>query len=218
MNKTEPKGCLGAILGLFGIKPGGQAAGKSDLPYRLRDDFLSPAELAFYRVLTQAVGGQAVICTKVNLADIFFVPQSKENHSFRNKIDRKHVDFLLCEPATMKPRCGIELDDSSHDRRDRQERDAFVDQVFKVAKLPLIHVPARASYDAATLLASIERELNNAKLGVSTPPARPTGDGIPNCPKCRVPMVKRVASKGQTTGKAFFGCPNYPKCREVVQI
>ncbi len=39
----------------------------------------------------------------------------------------------------------------------------------------------------------------------------------PFCPKCDVPMVERVARKGQNAGKSFFGCPNYPKCREVVQ-
>ena len=38
-------------------------------PYQLRDDFLSPAELNFYRVLQTAVSDWAVILTKINLAD-----------------------------------------------------------------------------------------------------------------------------------------------------
>lgn len=72
MTKSEPQGCLLAILKFFGISFGG-ADERVDLPYRLRDDFLSPAELSFYRVLQSALAGRATISSKVNLADIFFV-------------------------------------------------------------------------------------------------------------------------------------------------
>ena len=111
----EPQGCLAAILALFGIHLGPARA--VDLPYRQRDDFLSPAEFSFYRVLCTVVGNQGVVCPKVNLADIFYVARPNENQAYRNKIDRKHVDFLICDPGTMKPRVGIELDDASHGRR-----------------------------------------------------------------------------------------------------
>lgn len=63
-----------------------------------------------------------------------------------HKIDRKHVDFLLCDPVTMRPMVGIELDDNSHQRPDRQERDAFVDQAFQAAGLPLLHVAVKRAY------------------------------------------------------------------------
>ncbi|MCB9922572.1 MAG: DUF2726 domain-containing protein [Planctomycetaceae bacterium] len=135
-SSNEPKGCLAAILSLFGINLGGGSAPTSALPYRLRDDFLSPAEHSFYRVLVSAVANKAVVCPKVNLNDVFFVARPNENQSYRNKIDRKHVDFLLCHPTTMKPLAGVELDDSSHQRKDRRERDEFVDQVFAAAGLP----------------------------------------------------------------------------------
>src|SRR5690606_15336190 len=159
MSNSEPQGCLAAILRLFGIRLGEPPSKEKSLPYRLRDDFLSPAELSFFRVLQQAVRDQAVITTKVNLADICFVAQPKEHQSYRNKIDRKHVDFLLCEPASMRPRCGIELDDSSHARRDRQDRDIFVDAAFAVAGLPLVCFPARACYAPKSLAAVQARRI-----------------------------------------------------------
>lgn len=217
MSDGEPKGCLAAILSLFGINLGGPAAVGTELPYRQRDDFLSAAELSFYRVLANAVGNRAVICCKVNLADVFFVVRPNENQGYRNKIDRKHVDFLLCDPATMKPRCGVELDDSSHARRDRQDRDEFVDQVFAVAGLPLVRVPAQAAYNPTGLLALVEPHLSGTPAARSLPPSTPTS-GTPNCPKCGVPMVERVAKKGQNAGQKFFGCPNYPKCKEMAAI
>lgn len=221
MSNSEPAGCLTVILSLFGISLGGPAP-RSDLPYRQRDDFLSAAELSFYRVLRNTLGDQALICPKVNLADLFFVVNPKENQAYRNKIDRKHVDFLLCDPAMMQPRCGVELDDSSHARRDRQERDEFVDQVFSAAGLPLVRVPAKAGYTPANLLELIEPHLNGsaaAKTAYSIPPTPvPPTAGTPSCPKCRVPMVQRVAKTGPNAGQKFLGCSNYPKCKEVTAV
>ena len=214
MSRSEPQGCLAAILSLFGIKIGGLGLPASDLPYRLRDDFLSAAELSFYRVLVSAIGNRAIVTCKVNLADIFFVSKPNENQSYRNKIDRKHVDFLLCDPVTMKPRCGIELDDSSHSRRDRQDRDEFVDQVFEVAGLPLVRVPAKAAYSPTELLALVAPHLVGNPVATSQPPVKQPGS--PLCPKCGVPMVERVAKKGTNVGQKFFGCPNYPKCKETL--
>lgn len=215
MDETEPQGCLAAILRFFGIRLGAADGSTSEhLPYRLRDDFLSPAELSFYRVLQLAVKDRATIITKVNLADIFFVVQPNQNQSYRNKIDRKHVDFLLCDPATMKPRCGIELDDSSHARPDRQQRDLFVNAVFQVAGLPLVRFPARASYDANFITSELAPHLS-AQPAPPRTTASPAKSESPLCPKCEVPMVQRTATKGKNSGQRFWGCPNFPKCREI---
>lgn len=213
MNNSEPQGCLAAILRLFGIEIGGQAQSPANtaLPYRLRDDFLSPAELSFYRVVLNVIGERTVVLAKVNLADIFFVAQREGKQSYRNKIDRKHVDFLICNLNTLSPVCGIELDDKSHERLDRQERDQFVDQVFGVAGLPLVRIRAQASYSPTELASQIE-----AAIGGETPPPPPSPNENSICPKCNVPFVERVAKKGPNAGKTFLGCPNYPKCRETV--
>ena len=209
----EREGCLTAILSLFGIRLAGPAS-DGQLPYRQRDDFVSAAELSFYRALRQAIGDQAVILCKVNLADIFFVASPHENQSHRYKIDRKHVDFLICDPTTLRPRLGVELDDSSHGRRDRQQRDTFVDAVFAAAELPLLRIPAQVGYNPTDLLSKVVPYLEAA---VNTPVVTQSiGSGPPLCPKCRVPMVLRTASKGIQAGQQFYGCPNYPRCREIV--
>jgi len=125
-------------------KSEGSLAPSADFPYHLRDHFLSSAELSFYVVLRTAINGRAALCSKVALGDLFYVKKGDDASKYRiytNKIDRKHVDFLLCDPATMRPLVGIELDDSSHQRPDRQSRDTFVDGVFAAAKLPLLHIP-----------------------------------------------------------------------------
>jgi len=33
------------------------------------------------------------------------------------------------------------------------------------------------------------------------------------CPRCKSPMVKRVAKKGTNAGQEFWGCSEFPRCR-----
>jgi hypothetical protein len=213
MPDSEPQGCLTAILKLFGIRLAAGSGRPEQLPYRQRDDFLSAAELSFYRVLVMALDGSHLVCPKVNLADIFFVARPKENQSYRNKIDRKHVDFLLCDPATMKPIMGVELDDASHARRDRQDRDEFVDQVFEAAGLPLLRVRAAASYSPQSIADLVRQAVSDRAI---TDKAVAKNAGTPICPKCGTQMVIRKAKRGDQKGEEFWGCKNYPKCREIV--
>ncbi len=40
----------------------------------------------------------------------------------------------------------------------------------------------------------------------------------PVCPKCKVPMVLRTAKKGANVGSSFWGCAQYPRCRQTAGI
>ena len=218
---NENPGCLGAILRMFGINGGEASQAAEQLPYRLRDDFLSPAEKSFYYALTSAVGTQATVCPKVNLSDIFFVTRPNENQSARGRISQKHLDFLLCEPSSMRPFLGVELDDSSHARRDRQARDDLVNDVFKAANLPLVHVAVRNGYDLSELLSVLAPYLQSGPPQVPPAPIASvlqTSTAPPVCRKCGVPMVVRTSGRGETKGSQFYGCVNYPKCRETVPL
>lgn len=215
MPPQPPQGCLTALFRLFGISE--ESPSPDRLPYRRRDDFLSAAELSFYRVLAAAIGDRATICPKVNLADVVFVSGGQAAQRYRNKIDRKHVDFLVCHPHTLQPCGGIELDDASHERRDRRERDRFVEEVFSAAGLPLIRVPARSGYHVVQLRQQLESVLA-AGTTTTPPPAAHAQGAIPTCPKCGVAMTERTAKRGLAAGQKFFGCVNYPRCREVVQV
>lgn len=240
---VENRGCLSLILGFFGQKPAKPVLDESkalkDLPYRLRDDFFSPAELSFYHVLSLAAPSKVVILGKVRLADLFFVLKPNENRKYFNYIVGKHIDFLVCDSSTLKPLVGIELDDASHDRDDRIERDEFVNQVFETAKLPLLHFAVRRTYRVEEIQSALVsalpesyvrvEELNHAASDpVSTNLSRESSANnpanvtnvsaattAPICPKCQVPMVLRTVASGEHKGKQFWGCSNYPNCRQV---
>jgi hypothetical protein len=148
-------GCLGILLRLFGGGDTGVDPGVTTFPYRLRDAFLSPAEISFYHVLMLVTGGKFTVCTKVNLNDIFYVSRPNENQGAQNRISRKHVDFLLCDPKSMRPVAGIELDDSSHARESRRTRDELVEEVFAAAGLPLIRFKAKRAYTTSEIASAL---------------------------------------------------------------
>ncbi len=115
------------------------------LPYAKRNYFFSAAERSFYEVLRRLLPDHTVFA-KVRLVDVVRV--TKESSSWRsdlNRIDRKHLDFVLCD-VDLAPVLAIELDDSSHDQIERAERDEFVDQVPAAAKFPIVHIRAQRGY------------------------------------------------------------------------
>ncbi|TVR18354.1 MAG: DUF2726 domain-containing protein [Anaerolineaceae bacterium] len=192
-----------------------------EYPYVTNERFLSPAELNFFKVLQEVIANQAIISVKVGLGDIFLVkPKDKSKfRTYRNKIDRKHVDFLICDPMTMRPLIGIELDDKSHRRKDRQSRDAFVDNVFGVAGLPLLHVAVQRSYAPKDLAASILPYVGIPNHVPHIPQAKSVTQRASTeiiCPKCGNEMVVRTVKKGPNAGKKFWGCTSYPRCKTML--
>jgi len=195
-----------------------ETSSKIEYPYYQVDEFISPAELNFFFNLKAVVGDSAQIFSKVKLSDLFYAKTGDfgKNRSYNNRIDRKHVDFLLCDPQTLKPILGIELDDKSHQRPDRQERDDFVNNVFQVAKLPLIHIPVQRSYSQNELKAKIAVHVSGKQVTAEQP--QQTLVASPKCPKCGSEMILRTAKKGDNQGGKFWGCSKYPECRGIINI
>lgn len=225
-------GVIIILVALFFVtkKPAKAPPQKNDavLPYKKRDDFLSAAELSFYRSLCTTIQNEAVICPKVAIKDVVFVPRNvgKDYMKFFNWIAQKHVDFVLCDSVTMQTICAIELDDKSHQKETRKQRDEFVDRVFEAAKIPLFHVPAKRGYAAGdfdAVLSCLSVQPTPQTTAEAVEPAQDNAEietiridtNVPICPKCDIPMVKRKSTKGANAGKEFYGCSNYPKCREI---
>lgn len=154
---------LAAVAFLLAKKAGMLApAAKEKLPYEKKAYFFTKAERSFYGVLKQAVGDRFDVFGKVRLADVIEVKKGTDQwRTHFNKIQSKHVDFLLCEPEFVAPALVIELDDSSHKKPKTQETDAFVDQALGDAGLPILRVPAKHGYDPAALRADIEQRINS---------------------------------------------------------
>ena len=115
------------------------------LPYAKTKYFFSAAERSFYEILRRLVPGHTVFA-KVRLADLVHVKNGTMAwQSHFNRIDRKHLDFVLCD-SDLAPVVAIELDDRSHDDENRQSRDQFVDQVLASVSLPIVRLRAKHTY------------------------------------------------------------------------
>lgn len=198
-------------------KKQGQPVTAAPLPYECKKYLLSRAELEFFRVLQTVVPAGYTIIPQVRLANLVYVRlprRSPQRLSHFNRISAKCVDFVICKATNLSPQLVIELDDSSHARPDRQERDDFVDEVMETVGLPILHIPWQRSYQADKLLSLI-----NAELGLPDP-AQETDEDIPaethshtaspaqdkHCEKCYAP-VKPHASFCPQCGAAIAEQP-----------
>ena len=97
-------------------------------------NILTDREYKFYRRLKPLADRYGLsIYTKVRLADLVEPKPKAENPFWMecfNKIKAKHIDFALADDETSIVAL-IELDDRSHARPDRIERDDFVNAVLK---------------------------------------------------------------------------------------
>lgn len=160
MNRQhESKGCLFAILKLLGIAAPDAPAAR-DFPYQRKDYLLTRAERSFFGVLQTAIANRYLLFAKVRLADLVFIPRGTDKRqSHFNRVQSKHIDFVLCDHDVVRPLLAIELDDSSHERADRQARDGFVDSALAAAGLPILHVPARSGYNVQELANAIQEHI-----------------------------------------------------------
>ena len=205
------------------LSGGGEKREYKELPYKMRDDFLSPAEQSFYLVIRKCVTEWADVCPKVNLGDVFYATCKEfgERQSYTNKINRKHVDFLLCDRKTAKPLLGVELDDRSHQQYKRQSRDSFVEQVFEKAGLPLVRVSVQTAYNPTELNARFRDAIGLKETAITSTPEIPQPMYVPTtdnpiCPKCSAEMALRTAKSGSNVGQKFWGCTNYPRCKTIL--
>lgn len=101
---------------------------------------LTKNEYYFYKKLkeiTEPLNLQ--ILAKIRLADLIEVNKGLDSRKwgmYFGKIKAKHIDFAIAED--MKIIALIELDDYTHKREDRQERDIFVNDVLAQTGYTLI--------------------------------------------------------------------------------
>lgn len=117
-----------------------EPADKEPLPYKAAK-LLTPKEYAFFKALQPiAVKYNLLICPKVRLADLIEIPKNTANYMrWFGYIKSKHVDFTICD-INLNVKFIVEVDDSTHDKPDRQKRDEFVDSVFQAINIKIIHL------------------------------------------------------------------------------
>jgi hypothetical protein len=186
------------------------------LPYRLREHFLTTPEVVLYRALREMAGVHYVIYAKVALNDIFFIVRPNENVHYFNKLFRKHVDFLLCHPQTLRPQIGVELVRPVPSGGTRTT-DMFMEDLFLTAGLPLVQIPSNDHYDISEIVSLFQSSLAKVKQ-MERRLADVSVDSIPMCPVCGKMMVLRTHRNGHTEGDLYYGCIDNPTCTGQVPL
>ncbi len=110
-------------------------------PYHLKRYLLTPNETECYKALVHTVGNDYFIFVQVHLSSLLDEKIPGNNwQGARSHINRKSVDFVLCDKDDISPVLAIELDDYSHSRVDRIERDGEVERILREARLPLLRI------------------------------------------------------------------------------
>ena len=158
---------LVVLLGILAVFKLLRGRLRGESPYEAKGDLLTSAELKFLGVLDQVIGSHYRIMAQVRLADIIKVKKGLDNStrsSAFNRIKAKHLDFVACDPTDLSVKFAIELDDSSHKKTKRMERDAFLNDAMQSAGIPLYRFPVKREYDSQeiynTLFGQEEEVLN----------------------------------------------------------
>jgi hypothetical protein len=135
------------------------------LPYFSKRYLLSKGEAAFYHALRAALPPGLSVAPKVRVSDVIGCDGAAWKQGFGGRISQKHVDFVLIDERSTEIVLIVELDDKTHRRRDRNDRDEFLDRAFAAANIPVLHVPAAANYDAAKLGRLLTERLESMNAG-----------------------------------------------------
>lgn len=122
--------------------------------YTAKESLMTATEIKYYEILTSILGNDYLLFPQINLASI--VDKQSDNNSktdlFRN------IDFGVFD-YNFKPILLIEINDNTHFRKDRIERDKKVATILKKAKLPLVTFWVKDGIDVDKMKAALDKFL-----------------------------------------------------------
>ena len=107
--------------------------GGTEAQYSSKETFMTECEKEFFAVFTEIVVDKYIIQPQINLASVV----NKDTYSkHRNELFR-NIDFGVFD-KDYKLRFLIEINDKTHEQKDRQERDKSVKNICNEAGIPLV--------------------------------------------------------------------------------
>lgn len=107
-------------------------------------------ELNFYNVLLEISKElDMILFSQVSLYNIISMKENLDystKNKYFNKIASKSIDFVLVDKKNCRIRLCIELDDTTHYKQKRIERDNFINKLFKDLEIDLLRYPIYKVY------------------------------------------------------------------------
>lgn len=156
------------VANLLPIKIKTKPAKKYDLKrYYLKSSIVTPVERWMYRIIQEELPNDYLIAPKVGIKDFVGITKGQNYIGHFGHIAQKHIDFLICKKEDLSPVLGIEIDDNSHQKTDRKQRDQEVNQIYNAVGLKIIHIPTKITENA---LRNAIRSIFNCNESPSTTP------------------------------------------------
>jgi hypothetical protein len=124
-----------------------------------RPSILSAEETAAYRALVAAGENRLAVFPKMHLVDFLYVHDGVQRIEDAVRMDRKRVDFLLCDAETMRPLAVVDLFSLEAKGSHRQNEDPFVVRALADCGLSCFRIEARTSYPIDDLRNRLVRRL-----------------------------------------------------------
>lgn len=114
---------------------------KSQYRYYAKSYVMTSRENECFKIINEIFSSKWFVVPQVHLSALldYRVKGQNWNAAFRH-INGKSVDFVLIGKESYKVICAIELDDSTHSKPDRIERDVEIERMFKEAGIPLARI------------------------------------------------------------------------------
>lgn len=122
--------------------------------YRKKATYISRAEWEFLQVLREIVGSKYEVCVQAPLVSVI----DKVSGGYRNELFRV-ADYLIVDPISFAPLLLVELNDATHNRSDRQERDRKVTRICEEAGMPLVAFTTAEAHNVPEVRKTILRYL-----------------------------------------------------------
>ncbi|MCL2796740.1 MAG: DUF2726 domain-containing protein [Firmicutes bacterium] len=134
----------------------GQEPAREMPEYRKKRALLSKPESDFYRLLQDFLSPDHFdIIPQTALVSVI---EKLTQTGYRNELFRI-ADFCITDAPTTEPLLLIELNDASHRRADRQERDRRVAEICAHARLPLVTFSPEEAADEGYVRKTLKRYL-----------------------------------------------------------
>lgn len=115
--------------------------------YRKKRYITTQNELNMYRKLLNICKKyNLILLTQVALYEIIEVNLPKDNKDYIkyfNKIKSKTIDFVIVDEDTTRIRLCIELDDYTHNYKNRIIRDEFINNLFKDLDISILRITSK---------------------------------------------------------------------------
>jgi very-short-patch-repair endonuclease len=140
-----------AILALLKVKSQSNSSGHDIWPFYAKKPLSPPEQILYFR-LVEALPDY-IILAQVQLSRFLGVKKGHNYQSWSNRINRMSADFVICKKDASII-AVIELDDSTHQKLDRQIADNKKDKALEAAAIKVVRWQTKSMPDLLEIKAT----------------------------------------------------------------